>query len=261
MTAFTRPGIRGTIIAASVLTLGLGLAGCTTTASPSPEGDKGSKPPAEQTVAGCAEASAIDGVVMEKLSGEPTDEALLAVAEAYQAAGDALHDGSKEAHDAAHAASEAITTAVKDGAGPGVLEDPAYTEATATLSKFVFDECGYESIAVTAKDFQFAGLPDELPAGMTVLKLKNEGENPHVIEVSRIPDAATTAKQIADNPEAAMKDGLIEMVAGGAFALPGTEGYLATDLKPGRYIVTCMIPDDKNVAHATHGMYHELTVK
>src|SRR6218665_3446914 len=133
MIARTRSRIRGSIIAVSVLTLGLGLAGCTSTTGPASGEDKGSTPPVEQVAAGCSEAAAIDGITMEKLSGEPTDDALLAVAKAFEAAGEALHDGPEAAHEAAHTATEAITTAVKDGNGPGVLEDPAYMEATVAL--------------------------------------------------------------------------------------------------------------------------------
>lgn len=264
MTAHTRPGIRGTLLAASVLTLGFGLAACTAAPATPQGGDKPAdepKPPASTPAAGCEEAAAIDGIVMAAMGGEPTDEALLEVAAAYTAAGDQLHDGPAEAHDAAHAAAEAITQAVEDGAGPAVFEDPAYVEAATALGAFVFEDCGYESLAVTAKDFEFIGLPDEVPAGVAVIQLTNEGENPHVVEISRIPDDATTAEEIIADPEAAMAGGLIEMLAGGAFAEPGSVGYLTSDLEPGRYLITCMIPDSENVPHVAHGMFHELTVR
>lgn len=254
-----RPRTGLPILAVSALAIGLGLAGCTAAAPAKTEADTAPAPSAAPT--GCEEAAALDGVVMAQLGGEPTDEALLAVAEAYQAAGDAMHDGPAEAHDAAHTAAETITRAVDDGAGPAALEDPAYLDATVALGEFLFEECGYESLAVTAKDFAFEGLPDEVPAGIAVVQLTNTGENPHVVEVSRIPDDATTADEIVADPEAAMGSGLIEMIAGGAFAEPGMTGYLTVDLEPGRYLITCMIPDSDNVTHAAHGMFHELTVQ
>jgi hypothetical protein len=260
MTAHIRPAVRGAIIAASVVA-GLSLAGCTGTAAAQQGGKTPADAPTTGPVAGCTEAAAIDGVVMQQLAGEPSDEGLRAVAEAYAAAGDALHHGPAEAHDAAHAAAAAIPQAIEDGAGPAVFEDPLYVEAATTLGRFVFEECGFESLAVTAKDFEFVGLPDEVPAGTAVVQLTNEGENPHVVEISRIPDAQTTAEQIVADPEAAMAGGLIEMVAGGAFTEPGGEGYLTVELAPGRYLVTCMIPDSENVPHAAHGMFHELTVE
>ena len=264
MTAHIRPGIRGSLLAASVLTLGLGLAACAPATAAPQGGEKsaGEKPaPAAEPLAGCEEAAAVDGIVMGALSGEPTDDALLEVAAAYQAAGDALHEGPAEPHDAAHTAADTIAQAVADAAGPAVFEDPVYIEAATALGAFVFDECDYESLAVTAEDFEFVGLPDEVPAGMAVIRLSNEGENPHVVEISRIPDAATTAEEIVADPEAAMGGGLIEMVSGGAFTEPGGVGYLSVELEPGRYLVTCMIPDSENTPHAAHGMFHELTVQ
>ncbi|MBO9625015.1 MAG: hypothetical protein J7484_01420 [Microbacterium sp.] len=259
MTAHIRPGIRGSVIAASVLAMGLGLAGCAGATTAPHGGDKPSDEPTA-TVAGCTEAAGIDAVVMAQLAGEPTDDGMLAVAAAYAAAGDALHGGPAEAHDAAHAAADAITQAVEDGAGPAVFEDPAYVQAATALGEFVFEDCDFESLAVTAQDFEFLGLPDEIAAGTAVVQLTNKGENPHVIEISRIPDAATAVEDVIADPGAAMEGGLIEMVAGGAFTEPGTQGYLTVELTPGRYLVTCMMPDSENVPHAMHGMYRELTV-
>lgn len=262
MTAHHRPVIRGTMLAMSAALLGFGLTGCAAAAAGAggdAEPSAAAQPPTPP--AGCAEAAAIDGVIFRELGGEPTDEAFLAVAEAFETAGAALHEGSAQAHEAAHAASAALTQAVDDGTGPAVFEDPAFTEATTTLGKFVFDECGYQNVEVSAEKFEFSGWPDVLDAGMTVMQLTNNGEDPHVIDLMRITDDRTTAEDIIADPEAAMGGGAVQPVGGGAFALPGTVGYLAADLEPGRYLVTCMIPDSENVPHAAHGMYHELTVE
>lgn len=245
-----------------MLAAALGLAACTGAPGPGASADAGGgTAPSAVTPAGCAEAAEIDGVVMAQLNGTPTDEGLLTVAKAYQKAGDAVEKTSAAAHHAALTAAETLTTAVTDGAGPAALEDPAYNEAAAAIGEFVFTECGYQTLPVTAKDFEFVGLPDTLKAGVSVVQLTNKGQNPHVVEISLIPDAATTVKDIIADPGAAMGSGLVKPVAGGAFTTPGSTGYLSVSLAPGRYIVTCMIPDSENMPHAMHGMYHELTVK
>lgn len=262
MIAHTRPSTRNMLFAASVLALGLGLTACTPAASAPESGDKSSASPAASAAApaGCEQAATIDSLVVKQV-GAPTDDGLRAVAAAYQAAGDALHGGPAAPHEAAHTAAQLITQSVDDGAGAAVFEDPAYVQSATTLGKFVFDECGYGTVAITAKDFQFDGIPDEVPAGMTAVQLTNKGESPHVIEFSRIPDPATTTTQIMADLGAAMKSGLVQMVSGGAFSMPESAGYTTVDLAPGRYLVTCMIPDSQNMPHAMHGMFHELTVK
>jgi hypothetical protein len=248
--------------AAALLALGVGLTGCSVKVG---TGEQANAEPATTAAAdlsaGCDAAAAIDGVIFSSLYGEPTDEGFMAVADAYTAAGDALHDGAPEPHEAAHAAAEAITQAVEDGTGPAVFEDPAYTDAATALGAWVFEECGFESVAVTAHHYEFVGWPDTLPAGMVSVQLTNEGEDPHVVDVMRIPDEATTVEQILADPEAAMGGGLVEPAGGGAFTMPGGTGYFTADLEPGRYLVLCMIPDSENVPHAAHGMYHELVVE
>ncbi|MBS1674724.1 MAG: hypothetical protein JSS74_12265 [Actinobacteria bacterium] len=255
-----RTGVRGSLLTAAVLLASLGLAGCTGTPAPGATASGGTTP-VTSSAAGCAEASAIDGIVMAQLSGPPSDAGLLTVADAYQKVADAAETANPAVHHAAMTAADALTQAVKDGTGPAALEDPAYGQAAGELGKFVFDECGYQTLPVTAKDFEFVGLPDSIGAGISVVQLSNKGENPHVVEISLIPDAATTVKDIIADPSAAMASGLVKPVAGGAFTTPGALGYLTAKLEPGRYIVTCMIPDSENKPHAMHGMYHELTVQ
>lgn len=258
----TSTALNTAVGAVALLALGAGLTGCTVKVGP---GEQANAEPAATTsadlAAGCDAAAAIDGVIAVELAGPPSDEALTRVAEAYTAAGDALHDGAPEPHEAAHAAAEAITQAVADGTADALWEDPAFTDATTALGAWVFEECGFESVAVTAAQYQFSGWPDELPAGMTSVQLANEGEDPHVIDVMRIPDDATTVEQIVADPEAAMEAGLVESVGGGAFTMPGSTNYLNVELEPGRYVVLCLIPDSENVTHAAHGMYHELVVE
>lgn len=254
-----RPGVTGTLLAASVLAAVLGITGCTGAPTSRASTDIDAAPVV--TPAGCAEASEIDGVVMAQLHGTPTDDGLLTVAKAYRKAADAVEKTSAAAHHAAATAADTLSAAVKDGAGPAALEDPAYNEAAAAIGDFVFTECGYQNLPVTAKDFEFVGLPDAVDAGVSVVQLTNTGQNPHVVEISLIPDPATTVKDVIADPGAAMASGLVKPVAGGAFTTPGSTGYLSVSLAPGRYIVTCMIPDSENTPHAMHGMYHELTVK
>ena len=102
--------------------------------------------------------------------------------------------------------------------------------------------------------------PDSLPAGWTTLRLSNESQQPHHMQLIQLPEGMTledlfTAFQQPGPPPAGLK------FSGGPGSLfPGGSGLATVNLAPGNYVVLCFIPDDDGVPHAAGGMVKPLTV-
>jgi hypothetical protein len=137
------------------------------------------------------------------------------------------------------------------------------------------------TITVTAVDFNYEGLPDEVPAG-TKFKLVNDSkEELHEFVAFRVPDdEKRTAEELIALPQAEL-----EALFGGPpatvlLAKPGGPQINAvgdgTISKPGRYLVACSIPvgadpdeilesegpppADAGEPHFHKGMYAEIIV-
>lgn len=51
-------------------------------------------------------------------------------------------------------------------------------------------------------------------------------------------------------------------VSGGVGAVSaGGQAWVTADLKPGTYVIVCLIPDAKGVPHAALGMLNKITVR
>jgi hypothetical protein len=139
-----------------------------------------------------------------------------------------------------------------------------------------------ETITITAVDWGFEGLPDEVPAG-TKLSLSNEGQEPHELVAIRIPDRET--RPVSELVELPM-DQLGEVFGGepqpttvilaahGTTDTPGAVVGDGTLTEPGRYAIVCFLPvgaDDSILdsagppesdapPHVSQGMFAELVV-
>jgi hypothetical protein len=157
---------------------------------------------------------------------------------------------------------EGIATlqSVVDGGDPAALEafDPSRIHA------FDLENCGWETSEVTATEYAFEGIPDEVPAGPHSFELTNAGNESHVMVVLTKADGVTDSW---DEILAAGEDSGLYEELGAAFAPPGGEGSGVIDLAPGDYMALCPIPtgttadaEGTGPPHFTHGMTHEFTV-
>jgi hypothetical protein len=126
----------------------------------------------------------------------------------------------------------------------------------------VHDQCGAQQQAVTAVDYAFEGVPDELDAGLTSFAFTNEGGEEHEMVLFRRADGV---EESLDELLALPDDEAMSKVqmAGVTFASPGDTSYLAADLEPGTYFLVCFIPvggGEEGEPHFMHGMKAELTV-
>ena len=155
-----------------------------------------------------------------------------------------------------------------DSQGPPSEE---FTAAYADLVEIVKDECGFGAIGVTAKDYEFEGLKDEVDAGPTVITFKNEGTELHEILLMKVADGVDmSAHEILELSEEEAMSKATPVAA--AFSTPDATGHTVTDLAPGRYIAVCFIPvgmtpaalesgeEPQGEPHFTHGMMAEFEV-
>lgn len=113
---------------------------------------------------------------------------------------------------------------------------------------------GPAELVITARDFAFE-LPDTVPAGLTRIRLVNQGPELHHAQLIRFSEG----KGLADL-EAAIKAGAtttptwMEEVGGPNPPEPGLETTTTQDLEPGNYAVVCFVDLPDHVPHIMKGM-------
>lgn len=117
------------------------------------------------------------------------------------------------------------------------------------------------SVEFVARDYGFSG-PDRLPAGLTTVRILNEGQDLHHIQFLKL----LHGKAAADFRAAVAADPahLPEWVlyAGGPNAhRPGDQASATLNLTEGDYVLTCWIPDKNGVPHVALGMQKALSVQ
>jgi hypothetical protein len=121
----------------------------------------------------------------------------------------------------------------------------------------------YPTVAFTAKDYQFLGLPASIPGGLTRLSMTQEGPADHHAMFMRLNDGVTP-----DDFMAALQSGDFGALLGAAVSLGGpnagaigTTTNVVVDLTPGQYMVVCLVPDEETgMPHAAMGMLAPLEV-
>ena len=121
----------------------------------------------------------------------------------------------------------------------------------------------YPTVAFTAKDYEFIGLPASIPGGYTRLSMLQEGPADHHAMFMRLNDGVT-----ADDFMAALQSGDFGAILGAATSFGGPNaGAIGTTtnvilyLTPGQYLVVCLVPDEETgMPHAAMGMLTPLEV-
>jgi hypothetical protein len=114
-------------------------------------------------------------------------------------------------------------------------------------------------VRIVAREFTF-DMPDTLPAGVTTMRLRNDGKEPHHVMLFRL-DAG---KGVRDVEAALAHDAAYPAwmhAVGGPNAVIGTRlATVTVTLAPGRYVAFCFIPSPDRVLHSSKGMVKPLTV-
>ncbi|MBB6015389.1 hypothetical protein ACFP9V_20265 [Deinococcus radiopugnans] len=117
------------------------------------------------------------------------------------------------------------------------------------------------AVQIQGQDYQYSG-PASVPAGWTTLEFRNTGQEPHHLQLVRLPDGMTQASFLAGlqaNEGATLAS--VEMVGGVGMLLPGQSQQVTVNLsEPGTYLELCLIPDANGVPHLALGMVKTLQV-
>jgi hypothetical protein len=115
-------------------------------------------------------------------------------------------------------------------------------------------------VVVTLSDYAFA-LSAPLTAGTRSIRVENAGPQLHELSIERLVPGKTLA-DVQRWMAAGMKGEPPTQPVGG-YAGPdvGKTGWLTVTLTPGKYLLTCYVPDAKDgKPHVAHGMVQEITV-
>ena len=148
-------------------------------------------------------------------------------------------------------------------------ESEEYVADVTVINDFVTSECDVAAVEVTAIDYAFDADLDSLEAGTTAFQFANQGEEMHEMVLMRVNDDVTAS---VDEMLALPQEEAESMVTflGAAFAAPGSESTMFTDLGDGRYVMICFVPTGATSMeaaetadgppHFSHGMVREFTI-
>ena len=163
-------------------------------------------------------------------------------------------------------------TELKSEAQPQ-FEDPESDASDKTLQLYADaiawagENCDVETLDVTATEYKYDGVPDELTTGYHVLNFANEGQEQHEMFAFKINDGVTESlDELFALPEDEVFGKITPVNA--TFAFPGKSDTGSWNLAtPGNYAVVCFIStgsvgetEGDGPPHFTQGMVHEFTV-
>jgi hypothetical protein len=237
------------------------------------------------TDAPATDAPATDASTTEPAGTMPTgegDAAAFCAAEMQIEAAASTDGDPMPAVEAALAAAPADVKPALEGVvaafSTGDTESPAFTEPYGEMMSWMKDNCGYSNLDVTTTEYAFAGIPDEVPAGPTIITMTNLGEEFHEVLLMRKNDGVTESFEeiLALGEEESQS---MVTFAGAAFGPPGAESHGVANLNPGEYLAICFLPEGATPElmaqmegpesslpegagppHFTHGMLFEFTV-
>jgi uncharacterized cupredoxin-like copper-binding protein len=116
-------------------------------------------------------------------------------------------------------------------------------------------------VTITAADFNYQS-PATIPAGMTTLRLVNNGTEMHHVQLVRLDDGHTVEELMQGMAtHAGPPPPWVHFVGGPNTPVPGGGVSEATlDLQAGTYAMICFIPSKDGVPHVAKGMVKPLTV-
>ncbi|HEX2206842.1 MAG TPA: hypothetical protein VHG93_04115 [Longimicrobium sp.] len=115
-------------------------------------------------------------------------------------------------------------------------------------------------VTVTSREFAFAA-PATIPAGLTTVRLVNQGKEMHHVQLVRLAEGHTAAElvELAQSEGEPMPE-WATFVGGPNAHAPGASSESTVVLQPGEYALVCFIPSPDGVPHIAKGMVKPLTV-
>src|SRR5688500_18802284 len=124
----------------------------------------------------------------------------------------------------------------------GAFESPEIEAASARAHAFDLERCDWQRVDVSAVNYEFKGIPEELEAGITSFEFSNDGTELHeMILLRKNDDVEESFDDLLAMPEEEAR--AKTTAVGASFGAPGEEGvYSVADLTPGDYLAICFIP-------------------
>jgi len=120
-----------------------------------------------------------------------------------------------------------------------------------------------QEVVVRTRDFVFEA-PDTVQSGATVFRLVNDGPEFHHIVLARLDEGRTAdemLRHVAHGAEAYASAPGVTLIGGpNTPGVPGEETNATVELRPGTYVMLCVIPSPDGIAHHMKGMVKELVV-
>lgn len=168
---------------------------------------------------------------------------------------------------------QTMTTAVREVTTTGdfsAFETPEFLAASETVYSSLDDACDVNVVEFTAVDYDYEGVPETLPAGVTSFVMTNDsaaGEDHEFSLVKLSDDTELGIEELLDMPEEEANQH-IETFAGGTFAPADAASGTVSELTPGRWAYVCFIPvgsgdeiEGTGPPHFVEGMAGEFTVE
>ena len=120
---------------------------------------------------------------------------------------------------------------------------------------------GNGTVVFVAHDYGFRG-PDQIPAGLTTVRIANEGQDLHHIQFLKLLQGKSAAEfRAAIAADSSRLPSWVEYAGGPNANLPGSRASATMNLTEGDYVMMCWIPDKNGVPHVALGMQKALFVR
>jgi len=120
---------------------------------------------------------------------------------------------------------------------------------------------GEASVVFVAHDYGFSG-PDQIPAGLTTVRIVNTGRDLHHVQFLKLlhgKSATDFRAAIAADPS--RLPGWVQYAGGPNAHPPGSLASATVNLTEGDYVLICWIPDKNGMPHVALGMQKALSVR
>lgn len=120
---------------------------------------------------------------------------------------------------------------------------------------------GDAAVVFIAHDYGFRG-PDRIPAGLTTVRVVNQGQDLHHIQFLKLLQGKTAAEfRAAIAADSSRLPDWVEYAGGPNANLPGSRASATMNLTEGDYVMMCWIPDKNGMPHVALGMQKALSVR
>lgn len=114
-------------------------------------------------------------------------------------------------------------------------------------------------VDVVAVEYEFVGVPSQLPAGETTFVIRNDGGEGHDFILGRMLREDAEVPEVIEVPQSE-RELLFRQSAETVIVEPGDTARLSVDVTEGRYAYLCLTTTEAGRTHAYHGMWGEVSV-